>query len=72
MKPKDLRSLAERNALPPSFPSDVVARLAVDDFVKLETPEERQQWAIDNGVNRILSAALVDHVRAVHRKQETR
>lgn len=72
MKPKDLKTLAEKHALPPSFPPDVVTKLAVDEFIALETAEQRQQWAIDNGVNRILSAALVDHVRAHHRKQKTR
>lgn len=57
---------------PGPFPDDVIDKLAVAEFLALDDPEARQKWARDNGVDRLLSARLVEEVRRTYETRNRR
>lgn len=57
---------------PGPFPDDVIDKLAVAEFVELDDADARQKWARDHGVDRILSARLVDEVRRIYEERNRR
>lgn len=58
----------------PSFPTDLIRTLAVEEFMSLSSADARQTWARAHGVDRLISLNLIVAVRKayINRKNNER